>query len=137
MVAYNNILAQNGNDFMGISLDNDTLSAVWANTRDGSLDVWFVRTVAKTGKATSITLIESESSNINIFPNPSDGIYHIEMNDQYKIKTIHIFDRSGTRVAQFKSNSVTVQLNLTEFAQGIYFLVINSDNGVFTKKIMR
>ncbi len=39
LVNFHPILVESGNDFMGMELENDTISAVWANTRDGSLVV--------------------------------------------------------------------------------------------------
>ena len=137
LVAYNNILAQNGNDFMGISLENDTISAVWANTRDGSLDVWFVRTAAKTGKITSVSLIESESFDINIYPNPSSGIYYIEMNDQSMIDGINIYNTVGENVLQANYKSTTLEVDLSEKPSGIYIFSIESKGRIFRKKVIR
>ncbi len=43
LVAYDSVLAKAGNDFMCIKLVNDTLNAVWGDTRDGKLNIWFQR----------------------------------------------------------------------------------------------
>ncbi len=137
LVAYNNILAQNGNDFMGIALDNDTMSAVWANTSDGSLDVWFVRTVAKTGKTTSISLIESESMEVSVYPNPSDGIYYIEMNDQSIITKIDIYNALGENIRSYNTKSQMQEINLCDKPSGIYILNIEVRGKIYTKKIVK
>lgn len=137
LVAYNNILAQNGNDFMGISLDNDTISAVWANTRDGSLDVWFVRTVAKTGKVTSISLIESESFDINIYPNPSNGIYYIEVNDKAIINGINIYNTLGENIYTSKNKSSKIEIDLSQEPSGIYIFNTESNGKIASRKVVK
>ena len=43
IVAFDDVLFQNGNDFMCLNLSNDTISAVWGDTRDGRLNIWFQR----------------------------------------------------------------------------------------------
>jgi hypothetical protein len=127
LVAYNNILAQDGNDFMSIAIENDTLSAAWGNTRDGSLDVWFVRMHAPTATTTSISLIESSNNNFNIFPNPSTGIYTIETIDQAKIDKIEVHDLTGKLVKSIQSNTKSTTIDLTNFQNGVYIVTIFSN----------
>jgi hypothetical protein len=44
IVDYDTILAFAGNDFMCIKFRDDTLNAVWGDTRDGKLNIWFQKT---------------------------------------------------------------------------------------------
>lgn len=136
LVAYNSILAQNGNDFMCIELTNDTLSAAWANTRDGSLDVWFIRVLANTGQVTSISLVESESEEINAFPNPSRGIVHIEAVDKSTIELISILDLSGKTIFSSAPMTVKTNINISDKKSGIYILKMFSNGKSFSKKII-
>jgi len=143
LVAYNNILSQNGNDFMGIALDNDTISAVWGNTRDGSLDIWFTRTSVSAGKTTSVSLIESESADFMVYPNPSaNGIYNIQLRDNQIplgsiIQEINIYNSRGENVFNDKSKSQKIQVDLSMLSPGIYFVTIISKNKILKAKIIR
>ncbi len=44
LVAFNQVLKGKGNDFMNVVMADDTMSAVWGDTRDGKLNIWFDRT---------------------------------------------------------------------------------------------
>ena len=61
-VAYDSILALNGNDFMCVVLVNDTLNAVWGDTRNGKLDIWFQRMSIQSGVLNSVINL-SENNN--------------------------------------------------------------------------
>lgn len=128
LVAYNNVLAQDGNDFMSIAIENDTLSAAWGNTRDGSLDVWFVRMHAPTATTTSISLIESSKNNFSIYPNPSTGVYSVETIDQAIINKIEVHDLTGKLVKSIQSSTKSTTIDLTNFQKGIYIVTIFSNN---------
>ena len=61
-VAYDSVLALNGNDFMCVVLVNDTLNAVWGDTRNGKLNIWFQRMSLQSGVLNSIINL-SENNN--------------------------------------------------------------------------
>lgn len=54
-VPFDDILLTNGNDFMCCELYNDTISAVWGDTRNGTLNIWMQRTTI------SGTLVSSQN----------------------------------------------------------------------------
>jgi Secretion system C-terminal sorting domain len=137
LIAYNTILEQSGNDFMGIVLATDTLSAVWGNTRDGSLDIWFVRMVASTGQVTSVSLFENESKDLIVFPNPSAGIFSIQSADHAPMKAITVISMNGELVSEIKPDSATAEIDLTDQPSGIYILSVETRNGIYTKRIVR
>ncbi len=137
LVAFNSILLQSGNDFMCTDLTDDTISAVWGNTKDGSLDIWFVRLIAKTGQITSVSLLESESANISVFPNPSNGIYFVKLNQQTPINHYQILNQEGKLIAEKNIDNYEFEIDLTNQHNGIYFLKVQADKGNFTKKLVR
>lgn len=136
-VSYNSILAQNGNDFMSVALRNDTLSAVWGSTADGSLDIWFVRILATTGSVTGIALLESESPLLTIYPNPSSGIFNIKVNNGSFINDIQVFNLEGEIIASLKSNTDKIALDISNQPTGIYTFTIHSDGKMLTQKIIK
>ncbi len=137
IVAYNSILAQLGNDFMSAALMNDTLSAAWANTRDGSLDIWFVRMLASSGSITGISLIESESPLVSIYPNPSSGIFRIEMYNHSSIDEIRVLNIKNELILFRKVISRECILDLSAQPPGIYFIKIVSAGRTVAQKIVK
>ncbi len=75
-------------------------------------------------------------SNIAIYPNPSESIFNINWatGDALNIK---VFDITGKQVfakRNIKNNSY--QLDLGDYAQGIYLLNLNMGGKTATKKIV-
>ena len=86
-----------------------------------------------------ITNIVSENiteGQINIYPNPSTGIFTIEGND---IKEIEIIDITGKIIYNvIARNGVTWQsVNLSNNPKGIYSVRIKTNNSIIIKKIVK
>lgn len=76
-------------------------------------------------------------SNFNIFPNPSKGVFNIEMNNLNFNEKLSVFDVFGRKVtADYFLNDKLTLIDLNNLVSGIYFLKISSIKGVFTKKII-
>lgn len=70
------------------------------------------------------------ASNVKVYPNPSTGQFYITgINDA----NIDIFNISGQKVAEYKNSNG--KMNLSNLNNGIYFLKINSDQSIITKRI--
>jgi len=78
---------------------------------------------------------------VSIYPNPSEGIYNIEMNAKSK-QEMNIKVMNALGFAVFSATNVTFDgsykstLDLSGQAEGLYFLVIENDKGVFYKKLI-
>jgi len=136
-VPHHTILEQTGNDFMCVALKNDTINTVWGTTRDGSLDIWFSRIKASTGSVTNIKLLESESAIISAFPNPSNDIISISVNNNKIIDLIELYNDEGKLVLTHKPNNYKTFINLKECANGIYQVKIHQSNTVSVKKVIK
>lgn len=135
-VAYDTILSFSGNDFMCIKLVNDTLSAVWGDTRNGKLNIWFQR-MSMTGLILSTQQISSENvPNIKIFPNPSVSNVTIEGENLNKIIVIN---ENGTVVlVQQNLNGIENSvIDLNNLSKGIYFVQVTTSKGIIVKKIIK
>ena len=70
------------------------------------------------------------TSNVKVYPNPSTGQFYItEINNA----NIDIFNISGQKVAEYKNSNG--KINLSNLNNGVYFLKINSDQNIITKRI--
>jgi hypothetical protein len=75
---------------------------------------------------------------ITIFPNPTNGIMTIETGD-YEVKNIELSDMSGKIIihCNISESSRSYVIGLTEFQNGIYFLKVETEAGIFVEKIIK
>jgi N-acetylneuraminic acid mutarotase len=80
-----------------------------------------------------------ENSDINLFPNPSNGEFTINIKD----KAVHnvdleIYSSIGVSVYSSKNESVngTISINLTQQPQGLYFIKIIADSKTIFKSVI-
>ena len=74
---------------------------------------------------------ETHTTNLRIFPNPSKGFVTIDgLNSKSKITVSNLFGET----VKYVENTNTI--DLSNFANGIYFVKIDSDNHIITKKII-
>lgn len=73
---------------------------------------------------------------INIFPNPAKSKVTISNKTAINIKSITVTNILGQKVAELKAiNSTSAELSLAGFANGIYNLSIDTDQGRISKKL--
>lgn len=75
------------------------------------------------------------SNNIKFSPNPATDILNIE--NDFQINSIKIYNQLGQEVYTKDVKSNQIQLNLSAFTSGIYSMLIESENGIFTQKIIK
>ncbi|WP_124980509.1 endonuclease [Nonlabens xiamenensis] len=84
------------------------------------------------GQHDAVTLSQSviELTEISIFPNPSNGYINIEDPERH-IQSIELFDLAGRRIQDWQANQ---QIYIAD--SGIYLLVLNTDAGSISKKLV-
>ena len=79
------------------------------------------------------TNIENTNNQINIYPNPASDIIYISTD--YKIQNVELTTIEGKNTnIKFKRNCQC--LNLNNLESGIYLLTIQTENNIFTEKII-
>lgn len=71
------------------------------------------------------------------FPNPSKGIFDLHIINTTKAAEYMIVNLNGNILKRGKSDSAQVQLDLTEYANGFYYVIVKSDDQVFTFKLIK
>ncbi len=92
-------------------------------------------TVTQTGSV-GISENKFNASDINIFPNPNNGIFTIDMGSNTDVQGIELYDVSGKLLVAYTNNTtryVTISCPLNE---GIYFVHIRSESGMTVKKVI-
>lgn len=134
--SYDTILASAGNDFMCVKFRNDTINAVWGDTRSERLNIYFQR-MSINGTTLSTQQLSSEIiPMLAISPNPASDLINIGAKS---IKQIVFFDSYGRVLLQI-DNPITkdeMTLNIKEFPSGNYMLRVLSENGIQTRKIIK
>ncbi|NVO04208.1 MAG: T9SS type A sorting domain-containing protein [Bacteroidetes bacterium] len=80
---------------------------------------------------------EFEGNNFSIFPNPTNGIFVIQLNSICSKAEIEVFNAIGQIVYSKKiHNSDRQELNLNQIENGIYSIRITTSNSSVTKKVI-
>ncbi len=77
---------------------------------------------------------ENQISNIQIFPNPASDIINIK--SDLKIHKVEVYNYSGQIIRNEKANSKFYQINTSQFEAGIYFLRIETEEGVVSERVV-
>jgi len=82
-------------------------------------------------------LNELNTSKIEVYPNPNNGIFTIKLVDIDKYNLIEIWSMLGQKLDErMIENSQSIVLDLSKHPKGVYLLKINHQNQVFTQKII-
>ena len=136
LVDYDSDMGEAGNDFMCIKLQDDTLSAVWGDPRDGELNIWFQR-MTREGIILSTSQIAKETVPLVIFyPNPTSSILKIQGDG---IQSVEIFSFNGQRLwfNAYVLEHNTVDINMESFVAGSYLVKVKTISGEFSSKIVK
>jgi len=134
LVPYDTILASSGNDFMCVQLVDDTINAVWGDTRNGFLNIWYCKKDVN-GITVSIKQISHEPiENVQMFPNPTTGIIEIKNTNDLQEFDIYVFDYKGQLVFKTKDQSV---IDLGSLVSGTYYIKVEAPEKTMTGKIIK
>lgn len=78
-------------------------------------------------------VIEEYENKFNIYPNPVNDILVIDTDEE--IEEINIYNIVGISV--FKVNNIKHDINVSDFAEGVYFISIKTDKGEVVKRFIK
>ncbi|NPA67545.1 MAG: T9SS type A sorting domain-containing protein [Chlorobi bacterium] len=125
--------------------EEDTLTVIGSDFGIGNYD--FSVTVAdlnscENSDTINITIQQGvniehfNDSQINIYPNPSQGIYFIGGIDALDIKTVKIFDLNGKIIQELNPSNEIIKIDLRNEPSGVYFIKISKKyNDIFIKAV--
>ncbi len=95
-------------------------------------DAHLILTVDGTTLSTNENALDQK---VSLYPNPSNGIYNIELSDAISIEKVTLNDISGKQfsVALNSNNS----FDITTLQSGVYFLTIQTNEGTTSKKLIK
>ena len=76
--------------------------------------------------------IENHETTTSIYPNPAKNVLNITSNEN--INRVEVFNMMGQMVGSYDANDTYTQINTTAFANGVYTVKIETENGTTTRK---
>lgn len=85
--------------------------------------------VSVDGELLSVTEL---SSKVTVYPNPANGSVRVEAGNG--IESINVYNVLGTLVETVNANGKTVNVNLSNYSDGVYFFSIRQNNGTVSNQ---
>ena len=82
----------------------------------------------------SISQVNSQSSNIQLYPNPTENLITIDIDENYSVFSVSLFDINGKLILE-KENQRTIELS--GIKQGFYFIQININDILSSHKLIK
>lgn len=94
--------------------------------------------IAKLDTVTYSNIENNENSlGISVFPNPAKEIIIVVLSSQFNEKIIEIFNVHGKLLLQQNTNQDRKEINIGNFAKGIYFVKVIDGDVITVKKIIK
>lgn len=110
------------------------------NNSNGTISVTAINCSAKISEEND--LVEMHLTEIQVYPNPTDGIVNLTINNsKSNLVTVTLFDSNG-KIALEKNiitseKNATHSIDISAMPKGMYILKLNCDTKEFTKKIIK
>jgi len=84
-------------------------------------------------------LMSKDYFDVNLYPNPGNGFYKIEIVTSNKDPEIscHVYDQFGTLLMALNPKNTPFSIDLSKYAKGIYFIQIQDSKNCAIKKIVQ
>ena len=73
---------------------------------------------------------------VNVYPNPTNGIFRIETPDGSGIRNIEVIDMTGRTVEKFNTGENSINLDYRGRSRGFYFLKMETEKEVIIEKLI-
>jgi hypothetical protein len=85
---------------------------------------------------TGIQQVSGTGNPIKVYPNPNTGEFTVELNNGAE-KTVEVIDPTGRVVMASTSADDAVMINISQLANGVYYLKVRSSNSVELIKVVK
>jgi hypothetical protein len=128
----------NGDVLTGNSIDNYSFElpgvyTIEALVSNGVCSTTITREIIVTNIVTSIE--SNLENNLELLPNPADKFFKVNAGNS-TIKSITVTDLSGKVLVNRNIDNTSVVINTDEFSNGVYFIQMNIQDALITKKVV-
>ena len=125
----------------GFNSANVLVKFVATNANGNNMYIDNINLSQANSSTTGLAKLKSQATNVSVFPNPSSGVTNIKINavnaGTSKVSVINtlgqvVFEKQ----LQVTEGSNTLQLDVKEYTNGIYYITVaDSNNGTIVKKL--
>lgn len=119
--------------------DCNAISTFYTNSGNNLTNIDTLQSKIITCSALSIptTIKQNKTLKANLFPNPSNGLFTLEINQNYSNATLNVIDITGKLIDnKLYRNQNVIQLDYSYLAKGMYQLQLNTENGNYFSKLI-
>lgn len=109
-------------------MDNIEVVAILLN------DQGMIVNAAKSDITVGIDNITDNGVEVNIYPNPARNYFTV--NSESNIQQVEIYNQVGQLTKQLKTTNQQLNVSVSDFISGIYFVKIFSSNQIITRKLV-
>lgn len=132
----NNLVAyrENGNEVVNLTESSNTGTVSFSGNFTGLDGAFFFGTTNSFNNST-LDVNDVIFDGVKLFPNPTSSIVNIEGLNRSDILSIQLFTITGQKVNTFIT--VNMSIDLSALNQGVYFMLINTQSGSKSYKILK
>lgn len=82
-------------------------------------------------------VLDPDKNRLQLSPNPVKDILSLQLENNEKIVSLKIYDYSGAQVKTQVSNKEAETVDLQDIKKGLYFIEIETENGIIRDKIIK
>ncbi len=79
---------------------------------------------------------DADEGVLSVYPNPTTGLVRIK-NEELRMKNLEVYDAYGKLLNEMIVNDRTVNVDLGDYAKGVYFVRVTTEKGVVTKRVVK
>lgn len=137
---YDSIIITNANSFSVDGMITLLLEDTIGSSCQGDFQIARTKVYSSSTHITQISTNKNINNQLILFPNPSNGVFNINYESHGEIiKEVAINNINGELIYNEKlnllSNNYTNHIDLSNVANGMYFVKVTTDASVITKKI--
>lgn len=96
--------------------------------------------VLSSGTSCALSIDDFERSNLMVYPNPCNNFFNIHFFDVNQIEKVEIYNEIGQLLYKqdiFQIDSNEISIDVTDYAKGIYFIKVVSNNTPTIIKVIK
>jgi hypothetical protein len=105
------------------------------NSLNANSDIFVVK-MDSTGYALSIQTVDDHPNTFKLYPNPASTKVYLTYTDWQAGAYLRISDLRGRIFLQKEIRQQSTEIDLREFAKGVYFITLSNDDGICTEKLV-
>ncbi len=87
-------------------------------------------------KCVGLKDVSTTASGVKLYPNPNKGEFIVEVNNKV-LNTVEVTDLTGRVLVSSTSQNEKITINLSDFANGVYYVKISSDLNTEVIKVVK